>query len=102
MAEVRLSNEQIEFIKVYSHLPDPAILKIELYSALIDRAAIADETPRQTKTTAQKDISIETADNIPAYNSNQRTVNKIQQNRVASQVYMIFCIVTCRITADEV
>ena len=43
---------------------------------------MADETSRQTIFAAQKDINRETAANIPAYNSNQRTVNRTgQQNR---------------------
>ena len=80
---VRLRNEQIEVITVHSHLPDPAdIEKRKFRLALKDRAAMADETPRQAIFAAQKYINRETAANIPAYNSNQRTVNRRrQQNR---------------------
>ena len=80
---VRLRNDQIEVITAHSHLPDPAdIEKRKFRSALKDRAAMADETPRQTIFAAQKDINRETAANIPAYHSNQRTVNRTrQQNR---------------------
>ena len=80
---VRLRNEHMEVITVHCHLPDPAdIENRKIRSALKDRAAMADEIPRQTIFTAQKDINRETADNIPAYNSNQRTVNRTRpQNR---------------------
>ena len=79
---VRLRNEQVEVITVHSHLPDPAdIEKRKLHSALKERAALAHETPRQKLFAAQK-TSPETAANIRAYNSNQRTVNRTrQQNR---------------------
>ena len=71
-----------EIITVHSHLPDAAdIEKRKFHSAFKDRAALADETPRQKLFAAQK-TSPETAANIPAYNSNQRTVNRTrQQNR---------------------
>ena len=73
---VNIRKEQIEVITVHSHLPDPAdIEKMKFRTALKDRAAMADETPRQTTFAAQKDINRETAVKIISYNSNQRAVN---------------------------
>ena len=40
---------------------------------------MADGTPRQTNFAPQKDINREKEAKIPAYNSNQRTVNRIRQ-----------------------
>ena len=76
-SRVRLRNEEIEVITVHSHLTNPADTEKQKFrSALTDRAAMTDETPRQTKLAAQKEINRETAANIPAYNSNQRTFNR--------------------------
>ena len=52
---VRFRNEQIEVITVHSHVPAPAdIEKRKFYSAFKNRAAMADETTRQTISSAQK------------------------------------------------
>ncbi len=54
--------------------------KSRFRSALKNRAAETDETPRQAIFNNQRTITRETAASIPVYTANQRTVNRVRQN----------------------
>ena len=71
-----------KIVNEHSHLPDPAeIEKRKFRAALKERAAMADETPRHAIFAVQKGINRETAANIPVYRTNQRTVNRVRQQK---------------------
>ena len=51
--------------------------KRQFRRALTTRAVVADEPPRQTIISVQRDINRETAVLIPSYSANQRTANRV-------------------------
>ena len=72
----------MSLINDHSHFPDPAdIDKRKFRTALKTRAVVADEPPRQTILSVQRDINRETAAVIPSYSANQRTINRIKQEK---------------------
>ena len=53
----------------------------DIETALKTRSVFADEPPRQTIFSVQRDINRKTATVIPSYSANQRTVNRAKQKK---------------------
>ena len=79
---VRTFQDNVTIINEHSHFPDPAdIEKRKFRTALKTRAVVSDEPPRQTILSVQRDINRETAAVIPSYSANQRTINRVKQEK---------------------
>ena len=79
---VRTFQDNVTIINDHSHFPDPAdIEKRKFRTALKTRAVVSDEPPRQTILSVQRDINRETAAVIPSYSANQRTINRVKQEK---------------------
>ena len=79
---VRTFQDNVTIINEHSHFPDPAdIEKRKFRTALKTRAVVSDEPPRQTILSVQREINRETAAVIPSYSANQRTINRVKQEK---------------------
>ncbi len=77
---IKVFNKNCETVTPHSHAPDPAeVEKRRFRTALKNRGADTDETPRQAIFNIQRIIT-ETAAAIPIYTTNQRTINRVRQN----------------------
>ena len=78
----RTLRDKVTILIDHSHFPDPAdIEKQKFRTALKTRAVVADEPPRQTILSTQRDTNTEIAAVIPNDSANQRTVNRVEQKR---------------------
>ena len=81
-SRVRTFQDNVTIINDHSHFPDPAdIEKRKFRTALKARAVVADELPRQTILSVQRDINRETAAVISSYSANQRSINRVKQEK---------------------
>ena len=79
---VRTFQDNVTIINEHSNFPDPAdIEKRKFRTALKTKAVVSDEPPRQTILSVQRDINRETAAVIPSYSANQRTINRVKQEK---------------------
>ena len=79
---MRTFQDNVTIINDHSHFPDPDDNeKRKIRTALKTRAVVADEPPHQTILSAQRDINRETAAAISGFSANQRTVNRVKQEK---------------------
>ncbi len=78
---IKMSNNNCEIVTSHSNAPDPAeVEKRRFRTALKNRAAGTDETPRQDVFNIQRTITRENPAAIPVYSANQRTITRVTQN----------------------